>query len=505
MIFIMVQKKKEDVKDTLYGIRLRTDFDVSIKRKLEQISIEKEIPMDQLILSYIGRVIDIDTSEILREPQKSFFDFMIKGINEIEKIKKKIKTVAYKKKKSLQWYIKQIYPEDLQKKKFFLKLLIVQIKQEFELLELILMSFGYLDYLKSIDNLSNEELTQISNDLVESFWKKWFYELKLSGIINNERDLIELKFNYEMLEKFVFRIYEGKKIQLSEEEKKEMFYESLNLRRIERKKRGIKKKKFTKQYLYKELNYLFQLSISGYKYDPISFNNSKLIQKIGFKPYILYDVLEIDNFWDYIKEKKKESIFLDLLSKIREIYLMISYEFEIPPFSLISDYAKYIYNYDDLRKFLINLGDKINLLTPLFGKSFLVYLLSCIESKDIGISSNEQMEEIRKEDAEDYPNSIFFKNRYHKYKQFRNIFNDDLIIFEEIEKKIPIIREYLFNIKAIKKEDFSDYFTRNEKEELLDFLLKKLPEDIQEGPSDKIKELKNYLDMKNYLDIKNKK
>lgn len=500
----MPRKEKDTVKDTLYGIRLRTDFDVSIKEKLEQISIEKEIPMDQLILSYIGRVIDINTSEIIKEPRKTFINFIIKGIKEIKKNENKIKMEAYKKKKSLQWYIYQIYPEDLQRNQFFLKLLIVQIKHEYELLELILMTFGYLDYLKLIDNLSNEELKKRSNDLVESFWKKWFYELKLSGIINNERDLIELNFNYKMLERFVFRIYEGKKIKLSEEEKNEMFYESLKLRRIERierKKKGIKKKKITKQYLYKELNYLFQLSISGDRYDPISFNDFKLKQKIGFKPYILYDVLEIDKFWDFIKEIKQESIFLDLLSQIREIYLIISSGLEIPPSRLISDYEKYIHKHEDLRKILINLGDKINILPPLLGMNLLIYLLLCIDKKDRTISSIDLTETFFKEDVEDFPNSIYFKNIYHKYNQFRPIFNDDLIIFEEIEKKIPIIRERLFKKKAIK--DQITFLTGNEKKELLpkialifNTLWNKLPENNQKELLDKINGLKGYLDIK---------
>ncbi len=342
----MPRKKKvieyeEDLK-RLYGIRLRTKNDLKIKKALETLSQERNISIDQLILTYIEKGINIEQNLEINQKEilDNFDQFFEKLPDKIKTLDNELISKKYKKKESLKQYIDNNFgtsPKNILRKKAFLILIQTQVSSEMTLLKILLNlsdcsknnNISYFDYY--IDSHNKEDTITFLENIKQEFFNEWYYELKLYGIINKPEDIRNTIFKYKNLERFIFDIYKGRKLQKSRNEK---YLESIKyLKNTKKKNTNYTKHKFLNLLKrlfacivdFKSNDYKTHTKfITGFikdEYDEYKIN-SELFEKINLKPHILYRFLDLDNYFNYLRDN---NLFPNFSYKIKNFMLLYSF------------------------------------------------------------------------------------------------------------------------------------------------------------------------------------
>lgn len=368
----MPQKKKDNY-GTLYGIRLRSREDKKIKNEIQKLSEEKNIPVDQLILSYLEKGLYLDGEKeinINKEELTEDFDLFLyrnaqKKINSFEN---RLKMKNYEKKETLQDYISKKLPDKIQKKKFYLELVWVQFCCEKQLLLSFFSLYdytssefvGYNRYFCKTHNIPfNLDTLQENIDLhLDKFHLKWFYELKTAGVIRNQKHLREVDFNYDALEKFIFELYKGKKLLYSPKERRIKSFEPLD------NKKKKKKIPITKG-IYRRFKQIFREFVKV-KWDlsneisHMDEDDYKIFRKIGFKPCFVYEILDIEGYIRFIDDNALGKSLANCLSRLYLLYKQLNKFHSFPPYDLIRNINSFFCYLKSVNEFLEKLPEQIN-------------------------------------------------------------------------------------------------------------------------------------------------
>lgn len=380
----MPRKKKpkeyEEKLKRLYGIRLRTKDDLELKQTLETISQETNMPLDQLMLTYLKKELRISQKGDINQENllESFNNFFKKIPQKMESLNNALKSRDYEKKEDLKKYFDNKFghysPTNIQRQKFFLDLIQTQILSEKILLDLLFNLFDSNEdkdisypffYFESHD-ISKKSINTFFKDFRKSFFNEWYYELKLYGVINNIEEFNNVMLNYIQLERFIFSIYEGRKIRLSQKEKYLEFLQNLeDLKNINsndyiKKKWYVERKNAnnTKKSFLNNLKTLFT-SIINHKGDEIRLY-SDLFRKIGFKPHILYKIIDLDGYFKYLKDNNLLPNFSYAIQELILFYNFLISISDISPINLICQIESSFSSIEGLNNFLNKFPETIS-------------------------------------------------------------------------------------------------------------------------------------------------
>ena len=367
----MPQNKKKNY-GTLYGIRLRTLEDKNIKNELRKLSEEKNIPLDQLILSYLEKGLCLDGEKEINvnkeELNKDFDLFLQNSQKKIDSFENRIKMKNYEKKETLQNYILKKLPEQIQRKKFYLELIEAQFYCEKQFL---LSFFSFYDYTssefvgysryfcKSHDIPFNLDTLQENIDRhLDKLHLKWFHELKTAGVIRNQKHLREVDFNYNALEKFIFELYKGEKLLYSPKERRIKSFEYRN---------NEEKKKITPitKGIYRKFKEIFREFVKfkwGLSNEILHMEEDdyKIFRKIGFKPCFVYEILDIEGYIRFIDDNSLGKSLTNCLSRLHLLYKQLNKFYSFPPYDLIMNINFFFRYLESVNEFLEKLPEQIN-------------------------------------------------------------------------------------------------------------------------------------------------
>jgi len=362
---------KKDNYGTLYGIRLRTFEDKNIKNELQKLSEEKNIPLDQLILSYLEKGLCLNEEKeinINKEELSKNFNLFLKNIQEkINSFENRLKMKNYEKKETLQNYIFKKLPDKIQRKKFYLELIEVQFYCEKQLL-LSIFSFndytssefvGYGRYFCKIHDIpfNLDTLQENIDHHLDKLHLKWFYELKTAGIIRNQKHLREIDFNYNALEKFIFELYKGEKLLYSPKERRIKNVEYVS---NEEKKRKTKIKGF--YHYFKEIfrEFVKLKWVLSNEILHLDEDDYTIFRKIGFKPYFVYKILDIEEYIRFIDDNSLRKPLANCLSRLHLLYQQLNSFYSFPPYDLIMNINSFFSYLESVNEFLEELPEQIN-------------------------------------------------------------------------------------------------------------------------------------------------
>lgn len=364
----MTEKEEKKYLGTLYGMRMENKTDLNIKKILLDISEEKDIPVNRLIFAYLGQALHINEGkEIIDKEELNGFEFFLNKISErVISFENKLQMKNFEKKESLRNYIYNKYPDKIQKKKFFLEILQTQIFCERELLFIFLNLYdyktkkdvGYFKYVAQKENLSftDENYEKISLEYQLKLYSQWFLELRIAGVIgdlSNFNKIEKIKdfdkvINYKALEKFIFELYEGHKLLYSpKEERIKMMQEINQLKEKKAKYSGLKshfKKLFRElvKYYNRLSNEILNLEESEYI----------IFRKIGYKPHIFYDILNLDDYITYIGDNNLEQSLSYAFSNNLLLYKQFNEFYNFPPQMLITRISLFFSYLNRINEFL---------------------------------------------------------------------------------------------------------------------------------------------------------
>lgn len=379
----MPQKEKiveyEGRLQKLYGIRLRTKRDLTIKNQLKKISLERNVAIDKLMLDYLEKALEteIDAKILLKDFSFMFKTFITNSSRELDKLENQLKMKDFNKKDTLKRFLYSIFPDKIQRKKFYLELLTKQITCELVLLEALFSlrdvetgdHIGYYTYHYDCSKMKNEEFNKSYQEILQGFYKEWYYLLKTFGIVNEPEDLINANINYMALENFIFEIYKGKKIFYSKEkEEQQSIQDSPNLLYA-------KKEIIQKRDLYRLIDILFRHLFQVHGWDVIS----NLSRKIGLKPHVVSKILDLEKFFEFLKTRESDKSFSKALQDLILLYMSISNTVQFPPMNLIFEFDNYVKNLQKMSSFIKMLPLKIDFLsttTLMNAKQFLERFIS---------------------------------------------------------------------------------------------------------------------------------
>lgn len=373
----MPQIKKDDY-GRFYGIRLRSLEDKKIKTELLKLSKQKKIPLDRLTFALLEKALNLNEEKEINVDKKAlkdgfeiFFDKIRKKIISLEN---KLRMKNYEKKESLENYISKKFPDKIQKQKFYLELIETQIHCETELFLDFFSLYdyksnefvGYSRYVCEVSNLlfTIDNLHEIIKEYATKLYLRWFYELKTAGVIRELNDFKEIKkskdfdkvINYDALEVYIFDLYEGKKLLYSQKEERIKSFAKLDKK---------KKKKSRKGGLKHHLNKLFRELVKyhkGLSFEKLLFNEgeSQDFYKIGYKPHVLYDILDLDGYVDFIEKNDLTKALANCLSTKSNLYeIFLNYYYNFPPTSLIYKILSFLDKINILNAYLEGLPEKI--------------------------------------------------------------------------------------------------------------------------------------------------
>jgi len=369
----MPQNKKGNY-GTLYGIRLRRREDKNIKNELQKLSEEKNIPLDQLILSYLEKGLCLDGDKeinVNKEELTKDFDLFLhrntrKKINSFEN---KLKMKNYEKKETLKNYVFKKLPDKTQRKKFYLELVWVQFYCEKQLL---LSFFSFYDYTSSEfvgynryfcknhnPPFNFDTLQENIDHHLNKFHLKWFYELKTAGIIRNQKNLRDVDFNYSALEKFVFELYKGEKLLYSPKERRIKSFEPLYNQEEKKKITPITKGIYRRfKEIFREfVKFKWNLSNEILNMDE---DDYKIFRKIGFKPCFVYEILDVEGYIRFIDDNSLGKSLANCLARLYLLYKQLNKFYSFPPYDLIMNINFFFRYLESVNKFLEKLPEQIN-------------------------------------------------------------------------------------------------------------------------------------------------
>ena len=376
----MTEKK---YKGTLYGMRMETNKDREIKRVLTKLSERKNIPVNRLIFAYLEKALNINgkqeiniKEEELNEDFKGFFDKITKRILSLEN---NVKMQFFEKRDTLKNYIYNKYPDDIQKKIFFLKLIKTQIYCEEELLhELFFLcdyksneSIGYARFLCESNNISftSDNYNKKFNECLIDLYLRWFYELKTAGIIKDLNDFKKIEkikdfdnnLNYLALEDFIFNdLYKtGKALPSSKEKRIKLFEKNP--------KSQAKNKIFSLSYRLRNLFRELVKYNNGYSNEILHFeeNEYQLFSKIGYNPHIFNESLDLNGYADFIKKHDLMRSLSDSLVNRTFLFKQLNKDYTFPPLTLITKISLFFSYLKEINIFLEKLPESINCYSDL--------------------------------------------------------------------------------------------------------------------------------------------
>lgn len=367
----MPQNKKDNY-GTLYGIRLRRREDKNIKNELQKLSEEKNIPLDQLILSYLEKGLCLDGEKEINinkeELTKDFDLFLYRNTKKrIDSFENRLKMKNYEKKETLKNYIFTKLPDKIQRKKFYLELVWVQFYCEKQLLCSFFSFYdytssefvGYNRYFCKIHDIpfNLDTLQENLDRYLDKFHLKWFYELKTAGIIRNQKHLREADFNYNALEKFIFELYKGEKLLYSPKERR---IKSVEYMFNEDKKKETKRKGVYRHFkeIFREfVKFEWNLSNEILYMDE---DDYKTFRKIGFTPCFVYEILDIEGYIRFIDDNSLGKSLANCLSRLHLLYKQLNKFYSFPPYDLIVNINSFFLYLERVNVFLEKLPEQIN-------------------------------------------------------------------------------------------------------------------------------------------------
>ncbi len=312
---------------------------------------------------YISRILDKykDSIEFSGEPQKladcfTLFDKNIpKRIGYYEGVLIK---ENYLEKSSLKDLIYNIYPNMIERDQFYLKLIHNQFKSEFTLLDWLIsdVSNHFSQFLYEIENLPlNESDNQkIYDNLFFNFQLNWFNELKFNRVISTREDLENINFNFDMLEKVLFKMYNGYQKQLSDKE----IHEKTLLNRQKKKRTMNEGLRFHFNVLFEEIVKRF----NGVSDEDFNLNRNELIlfHKIGYRPSeSFFKLIKIDEYADFIEKHNLSKSLIGSIYKETVIYDQINSIPTMPLLDLVIDMKISFRSRVNFEAFLKDLPDMI--------------------------------------------------------------------------------------------------------------------------------------------------
>lgn len=360
-IIFMAKKKtgrppKGDHKDI--SLRIYDNEYPGLKDFIEEVSqSSNETQNDYIIKILDGYKASI---EFNKDPQKLSNTFILfnKNIqNKIQSYKEILIKEDYLKKKSIKDLIYNIYPEKIERQHFYLNLINTQFNSEFILLEILIsnISSHFFPFLCEIESLtfSEDRIIEIYNNLIFNFQLNWFNRLKINRVISNEENLETVNFNFDMLEKFILKMYNGYQKQLSFKEKRED-----SLLNIQRKKETTPTSlKTNLEGLFREIVKDFNgLSLDTFKSEE---NEYILFYKIKYKPSkFFFDLIKIDEFLAFVEKHDLGRSLSDFIKKYSHFYHQIN---SIPSsFDLILDMKIFFSRFVVFEVFLEKLPVQVN-------------------------------------------------------------------------------------------------------------------------------------------------
>ena len=365
------KKEKKEYDGRFYGMRIENARDKEIRNVIIDISKKKKIPANQLIFDYLEKGLNLNANKTINFNQDVLYDnfilFMRNASNKISNLEYQLFQKNYEKKTSLRTFLYNKYPEELQRKEFYLTLIYNQIFSELILLDTFFSLidkdsnknigyFSYLCYKENIIDNSENFSTQLRN-LKCILISKWYYKLKTANVIRTMGDFFNVDFNFVALEELIFELYKGKKLKRSSKEE-----------RIKRfvKPYDEKKDKTTKEWgvsyrldqLFKQIiQYIWNLPNFIQNIDQ---DDYQLFFKIGHKPHVFYDeIFDFDGYINYLKDNNLRRDLSDCLAQKSLFYSFLNKYYSFPPFDLIVRINGFISFYTELDNFIKELPTQL--------------------------------------------------------------------------------------------------------------------------------------------------
>ncbi len=364
-------KNKKEYIGRFYGMRIENDRDKEIRNVIMDISKKKKIPANQLIFDYLEKGLNLNANKTISFNQDvlydNFFLFMRNASNKISNLEYQLFQKNYEKKLSLSNFIHNKYPEELQRKEFYLSLIYNQIFSELTLLDTFFSLidkdsnknigyFSYLCYKENIIDNSENFSTQLRN-LKSILITKWYYKLKTANVVRTMEDFFNVDFNFIALEELIFELYKGKKLKRSsKEESIKLFVKAY----------GEKKDRTTKEWgVSYRLNQLFE-QIIQYIWNLPNFiqnvdqDDYQLFFKIGLKPQVFYDeIFDFSGYINYLKDNNLRCGLSDCLAQKILFYSFLNDYYSLPPFDLIVRINGFMSFYNALDNFIKELPTQL--------------------------------------------------------------------------------------------------------------------------------------------------
>lgn len=468
------EKTTKEYLGRFYGMRIENDRDKEIRNIILDISKKKNIPANQLIFDYLEKGLNLNANKTINFNHDVLYDnlnlFIQNAYKKISNLEQQLFQKNYEKKTSLRTFLYNKYPDELQRNKFYLKLIKNQIYSELILLDTFFSlidtdsnkPIGYFSYLfykeNIIDNSENfsTQLRKLESILIT----KWYYKLKTANVVRTMEDFYNIEFNFMALENLVFELYKGKKLKRSSKEER-----IKQLLEIDKKEKYEKDKKTKEWGISYRLNQLFEQIIQYYWNLPnftqnIDQDNYQLFFKIGYKPQVFYDIgIDFDGYIAYLKKNKLRRILSDCLVKKTHFYSFLNDYYAIPPFDLILRIKHFISFHNELNNFMKNFPFQLENYLVIEIVQFALHLIRIFKS------SNFYFIKIREN----------LKLPVDKFKtMFYSIPNNFNIILESIKKGLMN-----YNINLDKIIENADKETTIMVGKRRDFILNSYPEHIK--------------------------
>jgi len=382
----MTENDKKKYRGTFYGIRYEDKNDERIKNKILEISEKMHIPASRLIFDYLEKGLNFNEEHEINidkeRLENDFNDFLKNTSEEMKSLENRLKMRNFEKKESFKVYLFKMIPDDIERKKFYLELIRTQFICEkqllfefFRLYDIEAKDFvGYFRYLKekNIFFYNQENCDNFLKILENEFYYRFFYELKIAGVIRSQEDLRKSNINYKALERFIFSIYPGKKMLYSPKEKKEKQLEFISQIKEETRDKISTTKAFSHKfkYIFRE----FVKSILGLQNEILHYDEKRyqIYNKIGFKPHFIYEILDVDDYIQFIEEFSLRKSVNDCLNQLYLFNKQLNNFHTFPPFEVLINLLFFFQYKEEIDNFLNDLPLKIN--NNIYSKSSLYHL-----------------------------------------------------------------------------------------------------------------------------------
>ncbi|MHA1336668.1 MAG: hypothetical protein ACTSPW_13160 [Promethearchaeota archaeon] len=401
-----------------------------------------------------------------------FEKFFKKAIEKSEIIKTELRVNQLKTEISLKDFIYSQLPNTQNRNLFYLQFLINLIQSEYDLLSIILDLKEYetekdIGFLVYILNLNKEiDLDNYIKNLINQFFFEWSSILLNEEIVSDYNDLREFNINYHKLEKFFFKYNKKvkgiKPILKKKESIKNLLFKLMDISEedynkvveIEGKTYFVKSDtKYSIESCHDAINLLFK-QIFNYKmiFETKDYKFLNMLE-LRLKPLILYKILKIENYFNYLKDN---DLFLSFHCSIYEkykLYEMLDENFIFPPLYLIDEISHYESECNRFEFFLDDINKKIKKLN---------YNLRDLKLIGVNLLFRKVL---------DKQKLLFYNNLMEniKFKKIENLFNYKPKLYEEtinlISEKIKehdrnydLINEFNKTIEKIEQK------YKNEKE-----------------------------------------